>query len=422
MSEKQCTESQNYYGDVKPILEKEIEGSLNNSCGGGLLYVSLDNLAMIISSHGGEYTEDLIQGIVKKLKEYVEDSAYVVRSDRNKFSIIIKDVSPSQVHEKAIEVYKLIQHYGSYESLEPIHLIITVGSVDFPSNTTDATDAIDKAYVALNDAKKMYTHYSPYENYKTHHVEAKNQMLLANYIQDAFLNNKLRLAFQPIVNSKNGDVGYYECLLRIVNEDNSISSAGPFIPIAERMGFIDEIDMMVFDLVISELQKYPDLRLSVNLSNVTMNNPRWLENAKNVLTEDISRRLIVEITETAEAQSMHIVANVVSVLQGLGCKIALDDFGTGYTSFSQLKSLPVDIIKIDGSFVKDITTNPQSKFFVKTLMEFSNNFNLTSVAEFVESKEAADILTEMGVDYLQGNYFSPAVSYRDWMGEEKNQS
>ncbi|PIR38496.1 MAG: diguanylate phosphodiesterase [Alphaproteobacteria bacterium CG11_big_fil_rev_8_21_14_0_20_39_49] len=420
MSKKKSSDSLRCYGDVTPVLEKKIKSSLKSNRMGGLIYISIDNLAMIISSHGGDYTEGLIKGISKKIESFVGESGCVIRSDRNKFSVILSDSPPDVINEKSNEMHKMIQHFGSFDSLEPIHIITTIGSVDFPGNTQEALDAIDKAYVALSDAKKMYSHYCAYENYKNHHVEAKNQMLLANYIQDAFLNNKLRLAFQPIINSKTGDIDYYESLLRIVNEDNSISSAGPFIPIAERMGFIDEIDMMVFDLVVNELEKYPNLKLSVNLSNVTMNSASWLANAQKMLTKDIASRLIVEITETAEASSMHIVANVISVLQSFGCKIALDDFGTGYTSFSQLKSLPVDIIKIDGSFVKDIAINPQSKFFVKTLMEFSKNFNLTSVAEFVESKETADILIEMGVDYLQGNYFSPAVSYRDWMGEEKN--
>jgi len=420
MTDKKNEDSLKYYGNVLPLLEKEMQEAISNNRSGGLLYVSIDNLAMIISSHGGEYTEDLISGIISKLENDVGENGLVIRSDRNKLNIILKDITPDLIHEKSKDIHQKIQNFGCVDSLEPIHIMTTVGSVDFPGSASDATDAIDKAYVALNDAKDVYMHYTPYKNYKTHQIEAKNQMLLASYIQDAFLNNKLRLAFQPIINSKSGEVDYYESLLRIVNEDNSISSAGPFIPIAERMGFIDEIDIMVFDLVVTELKKYPSLKLSVNLSNVTMNNSKWLNKAKEILNEDVASRLIVEITETSEAQSMHIVAKVITSLQDIGCQIALDDFGTGYTSFSQLKSLPVDIIKIDGSFVKDITSNPQNKFFVKTLMEFSKNFNLISVAEFVENKETADILIELGVDYLQGNYFSPAVSYRDWMGEEKN--
>lgn len=420
MIDKTNDNSLKYSGSVESILINKIPQSIEKNSGGVLFLISIDNLAMIISSHGGEYVELLIYSIIKKLEKDLKAEGCVVRSGRNKISAILMDITLEQVKEKSDEIHKKVQNFGCMDSLEPIHIMATIGSVDFPGNTTEPTDAVDKAYVALKDAKANYLHYAPYNNHKSRNVEAKNQMLLASYIQDAFLNNKLRLAFQPIINSKTGEVAYYESLLRIVNEDSSLSSAGPFIPIAERMGFIDDIDIMVFDLVVNELKKYPNLRLSVNLSNMTMNNPKWLAKAVEILDEDVASRLIVEITETSEAQSIKIVANVVSVLQDLGCKIALDDFGTGYTSFTQLKSLPVDIIKIDGSFVRDITTNQQNKFFVKTLMEFSKNFNLISVAEFVENKETADILVELGIDYLQGNYFSPAVSYREWMDDDKN--
>jgi EAL domain-containing protein (putative c-di-GMP-specific phosphodiesterase class I)/GGDEF domain-containing protein len=420
MIDKTNNNSIKYSGSVESILIDKIPQSIAK-CGSGVLFlISIDNLAMIISSHGGEYTELLIGNIIKKLEKDLKSEGHVLRSGRNKISAILMDLTPEDVKEKSEEIHKKFQNFGSMDSLEPIHIMATVGSVDFPGSATEVSEVIDKAYVALKDAKANFLHYAQYNNNKNHNVEAKNQMLLASYIQDAFLNNKLRLAFQPIINSKNGEVAYYESLLRIVNEDSSISSAGPFIPIAERMGFIDDIDIMVFDLVVNELKKYPNLKLSVNLSNVTMNNPKWLAKAIEILDEDVGSRLIVEITETSEAQSIKIVSNVISVLQDLGCKIALDDFGTGYTSFTQLKSLPVDMIKIDGSFVRDMSTNQQSKFFVKTLMEFSKNFNLISVAEFVENKETADILIDLGIDYLQGTYFSPAVSYREWMDEDQN--
>jgi EAL domain-containing protein (putative c-di-GMP-specific phosphodiesterase class I) len=105
-------------------------------------------------------------------------------------------------------------------------------------------------------------------------------------------------------------------------------------------------------------------------------------------------------------------------MQELGCSIALDDFGAGFTSLAQLKHLPVDVIKIDGSYVRDIVYNPESRLFVKTLLDFSRNFGLKTIAEFVENVEIANLLTEMGVDYMQGNYFSPATAKRSWIEEK----
>jgi diguanylate cyclase (GGDEF)-like protein len=408
-------------GDITHKLEKEIEKSLKKRANGAVLYISLDNLPLVISSHGVDYTEEVISNLIIEISKIIKKNDIVVRDDKNHLNILLRDCAPEDIREISLRIHTLIQNYGSTNSTEPIHLTATIGSVDFPETSKTAIDALNKAYIALNDAKELKKHYVGYKNEEKHEIESKNQMILASYLQNAFLNNKLCLAFQPIVNSKTGEISYYESLLRIINPDGSVSSAGPFIPMAEKMGFIDVIDILVFKMVIDELIKSPHLKLSVNLSNASTHDSKWISSAMNLLSDrSVASRLIIEITETSEQHDIKRIANFIKSIQEMGCEVALDDFGTGYTSFSQLKSLPVNIIKIDGSFVRDIVTNEKNRFFVKTLMEFSRNFKLKAVAEFVEDKETAEILTEMGVDYLQGNYFSPAVIYRDWMdGSER---
>jgi len=123
----------------------------------------------------------------------------------------------------------------------------------------------------------------------------------------------------------------------------------------------------------------------------------------------------VEITETAAHRDLRKAAYFVAAIQSVGGCVALDDFGSGYTSFRQLKSLSVDLVKIDGAFVKDIAQNADSRFFVKTLLEFSHGFGLHAVAEFVENGEIAKILMELGVDYMQGYYFGKRENHRSWV-------
>jgi diguanylate cyclase (GGDEF)-like protein len=404
------------HSTIMQALEQEINNCTTGSKTGGLLYICLDNFPIVISSQGGDYAEEIITGLISEIAKIIKKNDVITRHDRNHLNILLKDCAPADIKEIALRIHTIIQNYGCTNSLEPIQLIGTIGSVDFPGTSANAKDALNKAYIALNDAQELHKHYVAYKNEEKHETESKNQMILASYLQNAFLSNKLRLAFQPIINSKTGEVAYYESLLRIINGDGSTSSAGPFIPIAEKMGFIDAIDIMVFKMVIDELVKSPTLKLSVNVSNASTNNSKWLSTATKLLDDEaIASRLVIEITETAEQRDIKRVSNFVATLQERGCKIALDDFGTGYTSFSQLKSLPVDIIKIDGSFVRDIAHNDKNRFFVKTLMEFSKNFELDAVAEFVENEETAEILKSMDVGYLQGNYFSPAVTYRDWI-------
>jgi EAL domain-containing protein (putative c-di-GMP-specific phosphodiesterase class I) len=130
---------------------------------------------------------------------------------------------------------------------------------------------------------------------------------------------------------------------------------------------------------------------------------------------DIASRLIIEITETAAHRDMRRTAYFVASMQEMGCTVALDDFGSGYTSFRQLKALSVDMVKIDGSFVKDMTENSDNHFFVKTLLDFTRCFGLESVAEFVETGETAKALMELGVDYQQGYYFGKPENFRSWL-------
>ena len=396
-------------------LSKEVDSYIKNGKPGGFIHVSFDNLPMIISSLGGKFADNLMNNIVKDLPEILEPNSLVFRTSKSEINVIITGCSPTKIDDVAVVIHNFIQNYGSINSPEPIHITATLGGVGFPKTAKDAKDAINKSYIALSEAKESHKRYARYKDNKKHALKSKNQMILASYIQNAFLNDKLCLAFQPIVSCKTGEVAYYESLLRIVTDEGNISSAGPFIPIAEKMGFIDVIDSLSLKMAVDELKKNKEIYLSVNVSNASMYDEKWLAMAKKMLSDkNVTSRLIIEITETSEQHDMKKAISFVEAIRELGCQVALDDFGTGYTSFSQVKNLPVNIIKIDGSFVKDIMSNEENKFFVKTLLEFSKNLGLKTVAEFVENQEIAEMLTDMGMDYMQGNYFSPAVNYRDW--------
>jgi EAL domain-containing protein (putative c-di-GMP-specific phosphodiesterase class I) len=296
-----------------------------------------------------------------------------------------------------------------------VHAICAIGSMGFPHRDAAASDIIDKALSALH--KTTGTLYQNFNEGLGDRVLARQQMGLANYLRSAIQENKLRLAYQPIISAKDGSVGHYEALLRLISEDGTISSAGALIPVAERMGLIDMLDHMVFDMVVKELEASPNITLALNVSNLTTDNPHWLQHFKNTLKDrpEIANRIIVEITETAAHRDLRRTAYFVASCQEMGCRVALDDFGSGYTSFRQLKSLSVDMIKIDGAFIRDLADNTDNRFFVRTLLEFTKGFGLESVAEFVENGETAKILMELGIDYMQGYYFGKPENFRSWL-------
>lgn len=251
--------------------------------------------------------------------------------------------------------------------------------------------------------------------------EEYTQTLNNNYshlreLRDCIETNTACFAFQPVITCKTGEIAYHECLLRLSNEDYKLISAGPYIMLAEKYGLIRTVDKYVFEMAIQELNNTKDVSLSVNISNVGVQDNNLLEYIKNIISSfKEPHRLIWEVTETAINENFNQTKKFIESLKSYGCFIALDDFGSGYTSFRQIKNLPVDILKIDGSFIRDIDTNKKNKTLVETLIKIAEDIGCKTVAEYVENGAIAKKLIELNVDYMQGNFFSPAKNYRSWL-------
>jgi len=405
------------------LLEKSIQEVISAHTSGSLLIVSISNLAMIINAYGHDTSEIVMHDLTKLIEAMLSPGESVHRLQRDQLGIILTNSYPEDALMIARRIHNTIQNFGRDNfAATALYIIGTIGIVSFPLETTSANDALDKAYVAVNSLQS-----SPYRTYEMTRMEAgqcRQQMGLANYLFKAFKEKRLRLAYQPVIKSTTGATAHYEALLRLVNHTGKISSAGALIPIAEKMGLIDLIDTMVMEMVIEELRNDPNVILAFNVSNLTTENPVWLDAITQQLKNapSVAQRLIVEITETAVHRDLRRTAFFVASLQALGVQIALDDFGSGYTSFRQLKALSVDMVKIDGVFIKDLAQSADNQFFVKTLLDFAQGFGLQTVAEFVENGEITKILMEMGVDYMQGYYFGKPVNHRTWLNEGEYRS
>jgi diguanylate cyclase (GGDEF)-like protein len=384
---------------------------------GAFFIVSVNNLAMIMNAYGHDGAEKVMHQLCDVLRGEVEKGDLIERVGRDQIGVIIHACDKPGMATYAKQFHRLIQDYGTTSAVGALHVTCSIGSVDFPNSSEEATDALDKAYIALNSTYGIS--YRTFEETRDEGVLCRQQMGLANYLRRAIQENRLRLAYQPVVESSTGHISHYEALLRIIDEEGKISSAGALIPVAERMGLIDMIDHIVFDMVMKELMASPGVALALNVSNITTDNPHWLEHATSTLKKhpDIASRTIIEITETAAQRDLRRTAYFVASLQAQGCQVALDDFGSGYTSFRQLKALSVDMVKIDGAFVKDLVDNADNRFFVKTLLDFTRGFGLAAVAEYVEKGETAKLLMELGVQYMQGYYFGKPENYRSWLNK-----
>ena len=234
-------------------------------------------------------------------------------------------------------------------------------------------------------------------------------------LKSALQQKRARFAYQPIVDSADGNIAYYECLLRIPGKDGDLISAGPVILLAEKYGIINCVDNAVIEMAVRELEEAPDISLSVNISNIGILDDHLLTKVTSLLrSHNVASRLVIEITETSVNEDFTKTSNFVNTMRELGCRIAIDDFGVGVTSFNQLRQIKFDIIKIDGSFIRDITTNPYNRFLVELLVKLGEEVGAKTVAEFVENGEIAKFLLDSRVNFMQGNFFSPALNFRLW--------
>jgi EAL domain-containing protein (putative c-di-GMP-specific phosphodiesterase class I)/GGDEF domain-containing protein len=385
-----------------------------------LLLVSIDNIPMISNWQGIEVANSIIQDVKNKISDilYPESTIHNVNSDQ--LGIIAKNPTANEVEFLVNKIGKLISLYKHPRLEDAFNLRISIGSVHFPLGVKDEVDIINKAYLALTNAKsKQYEFYCDFEEAKRDHIDAQNEMAQLHYLQEAFNDNRIVLAYQPVVSAIDGSVESYECLLRINNGSGRFESAGRLIGVAEKMGTIETIDEYVLKTAIEELSKNKKARLSVNVSNVTTSSDMWLKMCSESLSdEEVASRITFEITETAAQKDLRKTAYFTAAIQSLGAKVSLDDFGVGFTSFRQLRSLSIDSLKIDGSFVLGLEENKENLIFVRSLVDFGKSYGLKTIAECVENGEVAKKLIDLGVDYMQGYYFGAPEVSKPWDGKK----
>ena len=228
-------------------------------------------------------------------------------------------------------------------------------------------------------------------------------------IEDALENNLFVLHYQPILNIENNVIQHYEVLIRMREPGSGqIRMPGKFIEIAEQVGLIQSIDHFVIQQGIKHLSRLQKqglkVKFAINLSGSVVDAPVLLPFLKRLLKkyELDPSGLIFEVTETAAVSNLQQAKLMMTAVKALGCQFSLDDFGVGFASFNYMRQLPIDIIKIDGIFIKDLDKNADDQLFVKALIDVAKGLGKKTIAEFVENKDILTLLRQYGVDYAQG--------------------
>jgi len=385
---------------------------------GVFLLAAVDNLAMVNDAYGFDVADQVIAAVSKRLKSMLRGGDSIGRYAGNKFGLILSNCSDQDMDVAARRFLEVVRAPVVETGAGPVSATVSIGGVVMPKDANNAQQAMVRAEEALAVAKIRhrdtfvhYVHSDSRESIRKHNVA------VADEIVTALNDRRLALAYQPIVRSDNGTPAHYECLLRMIRPDGEIVSAGYVIPVAEKLGLVRLVDHRVLELTVAAAEECPEAKLSFNISGATVADPAWLANLTAFISvhQNVASRLTVEITETVAIHDIRETITFVDNLHDLGCKVAIDDFGAGYTSFKNLKLLDVDMVKIDGSFVENLRDNPDNQFFVRTLIDLAKNFNLKTVAEWVEDERDAAMLRDWGVDYFQGHLYGAATIDKPWL-------
>ncbi len=394
---------------LRQALDHALAYARRYQTGGMYLTVGIDNMSLINNALGTGVADDVIIAITNRLKNLLQLTDIIGRAGGDHFGIIVNHSAPRDEAAFLDGILSAVNGTAITTSHGEVGVTVSIGVAKFIDDGLTAHDVMSRAEIALQAAKRSgrncIIRYQP----NLQPLLTNNfSLTVAEEVRAALRYGRICLAYQAVVHADDSTPAFYECLARIRREDGSLLPAGAFIPTAEQMGLMREIDEHIVRLAVYELRKDRKLRVAVNLSAYNVGSGAWSRHLRQLLTEtpDVAERLIIEITETAALADPQQAAEFVRELQAMGCQVALDDFGAGYTSYRQLHMLPVDIVKIDSSFANGVSTNIGNQLFVRTLIELAKGFGLATIAEGVESAEDAEMLKQFGVTYLQGYYFA----------------
>ena len=380
------------------------------------MMVAINNLATINQTFGFDIGDEVIASAARTLKRKLRGGDTIGRYSSNKFGIILNDCGPAAMRVAAERFMKAIRENTIKTTACQVSATISIGGVLLPDHARTTHQGLSHALQALDNARaKRHEAFVAFEPNAARETTRQRNITIADEVMSALDQNRMLIALQPMMTCGAREPGLYECLLRMERPDGVIVSAGEFITIAEQLGLSRLIDRRVLELSIEVLKKHPNIKLSVNVSGLTASDHEWLVSLHRLTggRRQLTERLTIEITETAAIHDLDLSINFVDTLKELGCKVAIDDFGAGYTSFKNLKILNVDMVKIDGSFVKNLIEEPTNKVFIKTLVEIAKTFGMETVAEWVADEETAKIIEAAGITYMQGFHFGRPIMAKD---------
>jgi diguanylate cyclase (GGDEF)-like protein len=402
------------------VLSATVDEAIRYRSSCAFLIVAIDNLARVNEAYGFDVADEVISAVAKRLRAKMRGGDSLGRYSGNKFGVVLKTCTPDDIASAVERLLAGVRDDVVQTQAGPVAVTVTIGGVNAPRHARTLQEVLARAQEALDAAKaKRRGSFHAYRPNLERDAVRRRNVRSSDEIVRALNERRVTIAFEPVVSAVSRKPAVYECLMRIRRPDGSLIAAGEVIPLAERLGLVRLIDHRVLELVVDELVGAPALKATVNVSAASTVDPDWWTALSAALRAhpDVAGRLTVEITESAVIQDLDDTRGFVARVKDIGCRIAIDDFGAGYTSFRNLRKLGVDIIKVDGAFVQNLTRSEDDRAFVRTLIDLAKRLGLETIAEWVQDEEAAAILAGWGCDYLQGQLIGLASLDRPWLAQ-----
>ncbi|CAM3270871.1 EAL domain-containing protein [Filibacter tadaridae] len=395
----------------RELVKREVEFANESNTKLGFVYFDIDRLRYVNDSLGNEAGDYILSMVSNRLKENLQDDHVYGRLSGDEFALLLKNIRGA---EHAEQLTKEIQQFLE----EPIEVMgqlytlsFSLGIALYPEHAQKPSELAMKAEKALSNARAKGG--GKFEMYE-HGTAAKTleRILLENELRKSISLGHFNLDYQPKVDLKTGDLMGVEALVRWNHPDLGRIPPDKFIPVAEETKLILPLGEWIIHEACKQARKWQDadfapVRIAINISAIQLKEPGIVEAIKRILVETgvTSERIEIELTESAFADRSG-MQDVIQEIRDLGITIAIDDFGTGYSTFSYIKELPADTLKIDRAFIGDIHENEESRAIVKAILAVAGTVGLRVIAEGIECEEQAAILHEYGCEEGQGYFYS----------------
>lgn len=390
-------------------LAKAIRSSHGENLQHALCYMDLDQFKIVNDTCGHIAGDRLLRELSKLMPHSIRSSDCLARLGGDEFGIIIFNCTVDDAKEIADSLCTAIKNFTFSWDKKIFSIGVSIGLVPITKDNGSLQDIMKRADASCYIAKDMgRNRIHIYTEDDVEIAKRSGEMQWLTQIQNALKNDSFRLALQKVIAIKNDETPHYEVLLRMQGNDEEIIQPLAFLPAAERYDMMPTIDRWVINTTfknISHERRNGTKRIyNINLSGQTLRDNSIVKFIRDQFNHfDMPPDIICfEITETAVISNLGVAIELVNKIKTMGCMFALDDFGSGLSSFSYLKNLPVDYIKIDGEFIHNIVTDSMDRAIVLAINTIGHEMGLKTVAEYVENNDILDLLAEMNVDYAQG--------------------